>query len=298
MRRVPHRGAGHTLAISSSRLNGTGALPRPRRRGGLELFRRQRQPAGRHAQAPLLVLEGGTGPNSRSHARRTRICPNTGDPLMFASSTFDTWGQQKKTKKLKHKKREGGRLSRGGGWGGGTRGGRERRAQDFRSGGAVLSSLWQRDRGPDDFDRPHASGSLRSLAVARSEQLGRRCGSTESNAEKIPVLWARRIARTAPDFLAVVDFDESSPLRSSPHAPRCCPRPGASEQRAAPNTSVCRADAARSRLRGRLERAEGNEIFASTSPTTPMARVSSLRPPIRRMSAITDEFYALPAAAS
>jgi selenium-binding protein 1 len=108
--------------------------------------------------------------------------------------------------------------------------------------------------------------------------------------EKYLYVWAGDQARTAPDFLAVVDFDEASPGYGT--LLTTVPLPGPGNTGNEPHHVGLSADGRTLACGGLLSLLKGqNEIFFFdlADPTRPKF-LSSADPP---QSAITDEFYAL-----
>jgi hypothetical protein len=110
--------------------------------------------------------------------------------------------------------------------------------------------------------------------------------------EKYLFVWAGDQARTAPDFLAVVDFDERSPQYGSIITTLQLPGPGASGNE--PHHVGLSRDGRVLACGGLLSVLRGQReifFFDVTHPASP-SFISSADPPL---SAITDEFHALPA---
>ena len=109
--------------------------------------------------------------------------------------------------------------------------------------------------------------------------------------EKYLFVWAGDQARTAPDFLAVVDFDERSPHYGSVITTLQLPGPGASGNE--PHHVGLSRDRRVLACGGLLSVLKGQReifFFDVTHPASP-SFISSADPPL---SAITDEFHALP----
>jgi len=109
--------------------------------------------------------------------------------------------------------------------------------------------------------------------------------------EKYLFVWAGDQARTSPDFLAVINFDEHSPAYGSVIATVPLPNPGATGNE--PHHVGLSADGKVLAAGGLLSVLKGqNEVFFFdvSNPTAP-AFLSSADPPL---SSITDDFYALP----
>ncbi len=111
------------------------------------------------------------------------------------------------------------------------------------------------------------------------------------DADRYLYVWAGDQARTAPDFLAVVDFDPESVHYGKVIATRPLPEPGATGNE--PHHVGLSSDGRTLALGGLLSVLKGqNEIFFFdvSKPASPRF-ISSADPPL---SAITDEFYPLP----
>ena len=109
--------------------------------------------------------------------------------------------------------------------------------------------------------------------------------------EKFLFVWAGDQARAAADFLAVVNFDESSPAYGNIITTVPVPGPGASGNE--PHHVGLSADGRILGCGGLLSVLKGQKeifFFDVSNPTAPRF-ISSADPPL---SAITDEFYALP----
>jgi selenium-binding protein 1 len=112
-----------------------------------------------------------------------------------------------------------------------------------------------------------------------------------SGVEKYLFVWAGDQARTSPDFLAVINFDEHSPAYGSVIATVPLANPGATGNE--PHHVGLSADGKVLAAGGLLSVLKGqNEVFFFdvSNPTAP-AFLSSADPPL---SSITDDFYALP----
>jgi selenium-binding protein 1 len=109
--------------------------------------------------------------------------------------------------------------------------------------------------------------------------------------ERFLYVWAGDQARTAPDFLAVVDFDPASAGYGNVIATRPLPGPGASGNE--PHHVGLSSDGRTLALGGLLSVLKGQPeifFFDVTNPAAPRFK-SSADPPL---SAITDEFYPIP----
>jgi len=109
--------------------------------------------------------------------------------------------------------------------------------------------------------------------------------------EKHLYIWAGDQARTAPDFLSVVDFDEASPNYGNIVTTVPLPAPGAAGNE--PHHVGLSADGNILACGGLLSVLKGQKeiFFFDVSLAAAPSFVSSADPPL---SAITDEFYALP----
>src|SRR6185295_15374293 len=109
--------------------------------------------------------------------------------------------------------------------------------------------------------------------------------------EKHLFVWAGDQARSAPDFLAVIDFDEDSPNYGK--VVTTVPLPGAGASGNEPHHVGLSSDGRVLACGGLLSVLKGQKeifFFDVSNPTAP-SFISSADPPL---SAITDEFYALP----
>src|SRR2546422_7319304 len=109
--------------------------------------------------------------------------------------------------------------------------------------------------------------------------------------EKYLFVWAGDQARTNPDFLAVIDFDEHSHNYGSVITTVALPNPGGTGNE--PHHVGLSADGRVLACGGLLSVLKGQKeifFFDVSNPTAPTF-ISSADPPL---SAITDEFYALP----
>ena len=109
--------------------------------------------------------------------------------------------------------------------------------------------------------------------------------------EKHLFVWAGDQARSAPDFLAVVDFDEDSPNYGK--VVTTVPLPGAGASGNEPHHVGLSSDGRVLACGGLLSVLKGQKeifFFDVSNPAAP-SFISSADPPL---SAITDEFYALP----
>lgn len=113
----------------------------------------------------------------------------------------------------------------------------------------------------------------------------------EDDPEKYLFVWAGDQARSAPDFLSVVDFDEGSPDYGKVITTVPLPGPGASGNE--PHHVGLSADGRVLACGGLLSVLKGQKevfFFDVSNPIAPRF-ISAADPPL---SAITDEFYALP----
>jgi selenium-binding protein 1 len=113
----------------------------------------------------------------------------------------------------------------------------------------------------------------------------------EDDRAKYLFVWAGDQARSAPDFLAVVDFDENS--RNYGRVITTVPLPGAGASGNEPHHVGLSADGRVLACGGLLSVLKGQKeifFFDVSNPRAPRF-ISSADPP---MSAITDEFYSLP----
>src|SRR5262245_29080279 len=111
------------------------------------------------------------------------------------------------------------------------------------------------------------------------------------SADRFLYVWAGDQARTAPDFLDVVDFDPSSDRYGRVIATRPLPEPGAAGNE--PHHVGLSSDGRTLALGGLLSVLKGQKeifFFDVSSPASPRF-ISSADPPL---SAITDEFYPIP----
>jgi hypothetical protein len=130
-------------------------------------------------------------------------------------------------------------------------------------------------------------------ASSKNRKPSRTAGSSRRAAtvEKYLFVWAGDQARTAPDFLAVVDFDEGSPTYGAVINTVALPGPGASGNE--PHHVGLSSDGRVLACGGLLSVLKGQSeifFFDVSNPAAP-ALISAADPPL---SAITDEFYALP----
>jgi len=130
-------------------------------------------------------------------------------------------------------------------------------------------------------------------ASSKTRKPSRTAGSSRRAAtvEKYLFVWAGDQARTAPDFLAVVDFDEGSPTYGAVINSVALPGPGASGNE--PHHVGLSSDGRVLACGGLLSVLKGQSeifFFDVSNPAAP-AFISAADPPL---SAITDEFYALP----
>src|SRR5579871_5522389 len=105
------------------------------------------------------------------------------------------------------------------------------------------------------------------------------------------LVWAGDQARTAPDFLAVIDFDEASPAYGKVVATSPLPEPGAKGNE--PHHVGLSADGRVLAAGGLLSVLKGQKeifFFDVSDPNSPHL-LAEADPPL---SAITDDFYALP----
>jgi len=130
------------------------------------------------------------------------------------------------------------------------------------------------------------SASPRSKRGARPP-----ASASPTSSEKFLYVWAGDQSRTAPDFLAVVDFDQDSPGYGSVIETVPLPGPGASGNE--PHHVGLSSDGRVLACGGLLSVLKGQReifFFDLSNPAAPQF-ISSADPPL---SAITDEFYALP----
>ena len=114
---------------------------------------------------------------------------------------------------------------------------------------------------------------------------------SDSSAQNFLFVWAGDQARQAPDFLAVIDFDETSADYGKVITTLPLPGPGASGNE--PHHVGLSKDGRVLACGGLLSVLKGQKeifFFDVSNPTSPQF-ISSADPPL---SAITDEFYALP----
>jgi selenium-binding protein 1 len=115
--------------------------------------------------------------------------------------------------------------------------------------------------------------------------------SDASRHDKFLMVWAGDQARTAPDFLATLNFDEHSPDYGKVF--NTAPLPGPGNTGNEPHHVGLSSDGRVMALGGLLSILKGQKevfFFDVTDPTTPKF-ISSADPPL---SAITDDFYPLP----
>src|SRR5438552_787266 len=115
--------------------------------------------------------------------------------------------------------------------------------------------------------------------------------SARASAEKVLFIWAGDQARTAADFLAVVNFDENS--QSYGRVITTVPLPGTGASGNEPHHVGLSSDGRVLACGGLLSVLKGQKeifFFDVSDPAAPKF-LSSVDPP---QSAITDEFYALP----
>src|ERR1044071_8431737 len=115
--------------------------------------------------------------------------------------------------------------------------------------------------------------------------------SVRAGAEKYLFVWAGDQARSAPDFLAVVNFDENAPGYGNVVA--TVPLPGAGASGNEPHHVGLSSDGRVLACGGLLSVLRGQKevfFFDVSNPSAPVF-IFSADPPL---SAITDEFYALP----
>ena len=132
--------------------------------------------------------------------------------------------------------------------------------------------------------------TISSPTVSASHK-GQTAARGEGEREKYLFVWAGDQARVAPDFLTVVDFDERSPRYSSVITTLPLPGPGASGNE--PHHVGLSRDGRVLACGGLLSVLKGQSeifFFDVTHPASP-SFISSADPPL---SAITDEFHALP----
>jgi selenium-binding protein 1 len=133
------------------------------------------------------------------------------------------------------------------------------------------------------------AGSL--LTAASGSNRNRPKSSNEDDREKHLFVWAGDQARANPDFLAVIDFNEGSPNYGKVITTLPLPGPEASGNE--PHHVGLSSDGNVLACGGLLSVLKGQKeifFFDVSNPTAPTF-LSSADPPL---SAITDEFYALP----
>ena len=129
-----------------------------------------------------------------------------------------------------------------------------------------------------------------TIGYPSSKKLSRTSAKPTGAAEKYLFVWAGDQARIAPDFLAVIDFDEGSPNYGSVITTVPLPGPGASGNE--PHHVGLSRDGRVLACGGLLSVLKGQKeifFFDVSNPAAP-SFISSADPPL---SAITDEFYAL-----
>jgi selenium-binding protein 1 len=129
-----------------------------------------------------------------------------------------------------------------------------------------------------------------TIGYPSSKKLSRTSAKPTGAAEKYLFVWAGDQARIAPDFLAVIDFDEGSPNYGSVITTVPLPGPGASGNE--PHHVGLSSDGRVLGCGGLLSVLKGQKeifFFDVSNPAAP-SFISSADPPL---SAITDEFYAL-----
>lgn len=129
-----------------------------------------------------------------------------------------------------------------------------------------------------------ATGDLKKTTRAERSR-------SDSSAQKFLFVWAGDQARQAPDFLAVIDFDETSADYGKVITTLPLPGPGASGNE--PHHVGLSKDGKVLACGGLLSVLKGQKeifFFDVSNPASPQF-ISSADPPL---SAITDEFYALP----
>ena len=137
------------------------------------------------------------------------------------------------------------------------------------------------------FSMSATNASSRARKYARTSALARRASAPEKHL----FVWAGDQARTAPDFLAVVDFDESSSSYGT--VIDTVPLPGSGASGNEPHHVGLSTDGRVLACGGLLSVLKGQSeifFFDVSNPAAP-AFISSADPPL---SAITDEFYPLP----
>jgi len=138
---------------------------------------------------------------------------------------------------------------------------------------------------------PTAARTRRGAATKHAAATAAAAATADSNRERFMYVWAGDQARTAPDFVAVVDFDESSPSYGNVIGTVQLPGPGASGNE--PHHVGLSADGNTLACGGLLSVLKGQDevfFFDVSNPASPQY-ISSANPP---QSAITDEFLALP----
>ncbi|HJQ22628.1 MAG TPA: selenium-binding protein SBP56-related protein [Blastocatellia bacterium] len=128
-------------------------------------------------------------------------------------------------------------------------------------------------------------------AARKAQEAARDAEYASAGTEKFLFVWAGDQARQAPDFLAVVDFDESSPNYGK--LITTVPLPGAGASGNEPHHVGLSSDKRVLACGGLLSVLRGQKeifFFDVSNPASP-SFISAADPPL---SAITDEFYALP----
>jgi len=130
-----------------------------------------------------------------------------------------------------------------------------------------------------------------TIGYSSSKKFSRTSANPTGAAEKYLFVWAGDQARTAPDFLSVVNFDESSPNYGKVITTLPLPGPGATGNE--PHHVGLSSDGRVLACGGLLSVLKGQKeifFFDVSNPVAP-SFISSADPPL---SAITDEFYPLP----